>query len=58
MIVGEDVPRDIKLVKSLDPGPDQNAITRVRTWKFKPFVKDGKPQLVAVKTELNFRLPK
>jgi hypothetical protein len=31
VIVGEDgVPRDIKLVKSLDPGPDQNAITIVR----------------------------
>jgi TonB family protein len=57
--VGEDgVPRSIRIVKPLDPGLDQNAIDAVRTWKFKPFIKDGTPQAVPVTLELNFRLPK
>jgi len=52
------VPRNIQLVKSLDPGLDQNAIAAVQKWKFKPWIKDGKPQTVPVTVELNFGLPK
>ena len=48
--------RDIKVIKSLDPGLDKQAIAAVRTWKFEPATKDGKPVAVHLKTETDFRL--
>jgi periplasmic protein TonB len=48
--------RDIKVIKSLDPGLDKQAIAAVRTWKFEPATKDGKPVAVHLKSETNFRL--
>ena len=48
--------RDVKVIGSLDPGLDKQAIAAVRTWKFEPALKDGKPVAVHLKTETNFRL--
>jgi TonB family protein len=57
--VGENgVPRDVRVVRSLDPGLDQNSIVAVQKWKFRPSLKDGKPQAVPIMIELNFKLPK
>jgi TonB family protein len=56
VISPEGVARDIKLVRSLDPGLDRKAIEAVRKWKFEPGLKDGKPVPVIASIEINFRL--
>ena len=48
--------RDVKVIKSLDPGLDKQAIAAVRTWKFEPATRAGKPVAVHLKTEVDFRL--
>jgi TonB family protein len=48
--------RDVKVIKSLDTGLDKQAIAAVRTWRFEPATKDGKPVAVHLKTEVDFRL--
>lgn len=54
-LVGTDgVPRDIKIVKSLEPGLDQKAIEAVSKWRFRPGQKDGKPVAVGATAEVNF----
>ena len=48
--------RDIKVLRSLDPGLDANAVSAVATWVFKPAEKDGQPVAVSAHIEVNFRL--
>ena len=48
--------RNIKVVKSLDPGLDQRAIEAVSQWKFKPGQKNGTPVAVQAQIEVTFRL--
>jgi protein TonB len=50
------VPRDIEVVKPLDAGLDQNAITAVSQWRFEPGTKDGQAVDVIANIEVNFRL--
>ena len=52
--------QDIKVVKSLDTvyGLDQAAIDAAKRWTFTPGKIDGKPVLVQVRLELEFRLHK
>jgi TonB family protein len=47
---------NMKVVRSLRPDLDANAIEAVRGWRFKPGEKDGKPVTVAATIEVNFRL--
>jgi TonB family protein len=57
LVVGTDHrAHDIKITKSLDPGLDRSAIASIRTWRFQPGTKDGKPVPVEAKVEVNFRL--
>jgi periplasmic protein TonB len=56
IVTAEGKVRDVKVIKSLDPGLDKQAITAVRTWKFEPATKEGKPIAVHLKAEVNFRL--
>ena len=44
------------VVRPLGLGLDENAVRTVRTWKFKPPLKDGTPIAVKVSVELSFRL--
>ena len=46
----------VSLSKSVDEGLGQSAIETLRTWKFKPAMKKGKPVPVEVIVEVNFRL--
>jgi TonB family protein len=57
LVVAEDgTATSIKVVKSLDPGLDQQAIDAVSQWRFQPGQKDGKPVPVMANIEVNFRL--
>jgi periplasmic protein TonB len=47
---------DVKVTKSLDEGLDKQAVAVVRTWRFEPATKDGKPVAVHLKAEVDFRL--
>jgi TonB family protein len=47
---------DAKVVSGFDPEMDQNALNTVRTWKFEPTTKDGKPVAVAINVEASFNL--
>jgi TonB family protein len=47
---------NIRVLHSLDPGLDQNAIECVESWKFRPATKDGQPVAVRANVEVSFRL--
>jgi len=57
LIVGADgVPRDIKVARSVGLGLDEKAIETVKTWKFDPSKKDGRPVAVEMNIEVAFNL--
>ena len=47
---------DVRVVKSLDPDLDAQAVTAGKQWQFKPGTKDGKPVDVLVNIEMTFTL--
>ncbi len=47
---------NIRVLRSLDQGLDQNAIEAVRQWRFKSGTKDGEPVTVRANVEVNYRL--
>jgi periplasmic protein TonB len=47
---------DCKVVKPLGLGLDEKAVETVRTWKFKPALKNSTPVAVRVMVEVSFRL--
>jgi len=57
VIIGTDGrTRDVKVVKSLEPSLDANAIEAVKTWKFAPATKDGRPVAVQMRLEVDYKL--
>jgi TonB family protein len=50
------MPQNLRVVKSLDPGLDQNALVAVSNYRFKPATRGGEPVPVMVVVEVNFRL--
>jgi protein TonB len=48
--------RDVKIAKSLDEGLNKQALAAVRTWKFEPATKDGKPVAVHLNVDVSFRV--
>jgi len=50
------LPREIKVVESLDRGLDQNAVAALRQWQFKPATREGRPVAVAVRVKFQFQL--
>jgi len=56
-VVGVDgIPRDIRVIQSLDPGLDQNAIEAISQWRFRPRQLNGKPVAVRATIQTSFRL--
>lgn len=58
LMVGTDgLPREIKLIRNLGYGLDEEAIKAVRTWRFEPAKKNGKPVPIRIDAlEIDFRL--
>jgi TonB family protein len=50
------LPRDIRVTRAVGMGLDEKAIEAVRTWRFKPAMKNGVPVAVQINVEVNFRL--
>jgi TonB family protein len=50
------VPQDIRVTRPLGMGLDEKAIEAVRSWRFKPAMKDGLPVAVQINVEISFRL--
>ena len=50
------IPTDVNVIRSLDPGLDQNAIKAVRQYRFEPLKIDGVSFPVRMSIEVNFRL--
>jgi len=46
----------VQVVRPLDRGLDESAMQTLRTWKFQPATKDGKPVPVKVVVEVSFKL--
>jgi TonB family protein len=57
LIVGADGnPRNIRVINPIGMGLDEKAVEAVRTWKFQPALKDGKPVAVEIAVEVDFHL--
>jgi TonB family protein len=48
---------DVKVVEGLGSGLDEKAIEAIRTWKFKPGVKDEIPVRTEIAVQVSFNLP-
>ncbi len=50
------VPTQIRVLRPIGYGLDERAIESIKSWRFEPGLKDGKPLNVAANIEVNFRL--
>lgn len=48
--------QNIQIARSLGLGLDERAVAAVKTWKFRPAYRDGKPVTATATIEVNFRL--
>lgn len=57
LVVGTDGhAHDVRVVHGIGLGLDEKAVEAVKTWKFEPAMKDGKPVAVQINVETTFRL--
>lgn len=57
LIVGNDgQPRQVRVACSSVPDLSENAIETVKTWRFEPGTKGGKPIAVEIAVEVDFKL--
>ncbi len=58
LVVGTDGrPQDIKVIRPIGYGLDEETIKTVRTWRFEPARRNGKPVQIRIDTlEIDFRL--
>jgi TonB family protein len=50
------IPRNVRVVKSLDPGLDLSAVKAVERWRYRPAVKDDVPIPIDSTVNVNFKL--
>ena len=49
-------PTNLHVIKSLGAGLDEKAIEAIKTWKFEPAFKDGKPVAAKLSVQVSFHL--
>ena len=47
---------EVKVVCSLEPGLDANAVAAAKQWKFTPATKDGEPVPVQIEVSVGYSL--
>jgi TonB family protein len=55
VVTPEGQPTEIRVVRSLGLGLDEQAVEAVKQWRFSPGMKDGNPVAVQITIEVNFR---
>jgi len=55
LVAADGTVSDVKVTKSLDKGLDESAVQTVKTWKFLPAVKEGKPVPCKTTVSVNFK---
>jgi TonB family protein len=50
------LPRQVRVACSSVPDLNENAIETVKTWRFEPGTKGGKPVAVEIAVEVDFKL--
>jgi protein TonB len=50
------MPQNPKVIRSLDPGLDQNALDAVSKYRFKPAMKDGHPVPVMLTIQVSYKI--
>jgi TonB family protein len=56
IVIGADgAVTEAKVIRELGKGLDESAVQTVKTWKFKPAMKDGKPVPCGVSVEIDFK---
>jgi len=56
LVTKEGQTADIKVVKSLTPGLDQQAIKAVSRWRFEPAAQNGQPCPMRIAVQVSFKL--
>ncbi|MGH9354572.1 MAG: energy transducer TonB [Terriglobia bacterium] len=56
IVDGQGLVHDVRIVKPLGLGLDEEAVTTIQTWKFKPAERNGAPVPVRIMVEVTFRL--
>jgi TonB family protein len=56
VVAADGMVSDVKVTKPFDKGLDENAVQTVKTWKFKPAMRNGVPVPVKVMVEVSFKL--
>lgn len=57
--IGKDgVPIHVRVLQTLDPVLDKNAVEALKQWRFRPAEAEGKPVSTEAKIEFQFHLPK
>lgn len=56
IIDAQGIPTNIRLVRGLGYGLDENGAQAISVWRFRPATKEGSPVAVQVNIEVNFRL--
>lgn len=54
VVSSKGLPKDPRIVKSLDKDLDQSAVDAVKEWRFAPAQKNGKPIAVRVSVQIQF----
>jgi TonB family protein len=57
-VASDGTTQNIRVVKSLDPGLDRNAIAAVKEWRFQPAMRNGQPVTVSASIEVRFEIRK
>ncbi|MGD0302704.1 MAG: energy transducer TonB [Bryobacteraceae bacterium] len=54
VVSSKGMPKDVRVVKGLDPDVDQSTVEAVEQWRFTPAQKDGKPVAVRISLDIAY----